>query len=464
MMKKHLLMAAAAIVIAVGGTLFYLSRPDNAQLPNAALEGREPEFTAARRQIIPTVVIAKPVGWAGNAAPVPAGSLAVQRFAEGLDHPRSMLRLPNGDILVAETNSPPREAGGVKDWIMGKLIGLAGAGGPSANRIALLRDADGNGVAEERHVFLEGLNSPYGMALVGETLYVANTDSLMAFPYEEGATQIRDEGRRISNLPANSPNSHWTRSLAASPDGKLYVGVGSNSNIAEGGLDAEDYRAAVLEIDPRAGESNIYASGLRNPTDLAWNPWTGGLWAVVNERDMLGSDLVPDYLTDVEFAGFYGWPWNYWGGYIDKRVQPERNDLREYTRRPAFGLGAHTAPLGLVFTPGSALGAPFDHGAFVALHGSWNRKPANGYKVSYVAFDESGRPQGKLVDLLTGFLNEDGEAQGRPVDVVVAADGALLVSDDVGGVIWRVSNPQRPEPAPEPNPTPDAAPEPAPQT
>jgi glucose/arabinose dehydrogenase len=452
-MKKYILMAAAALVLVSGGTLFYLSRPDVAQLSDAELEGREPKFTTPRQQSIPTVVIAKPVGWGEKAAPVPAGELTVQRFAAGLDHPRQMLRLPNGDILVTETNSPPREPQGLQDWIMGKLIGLAGAGGPSANRISLLRDADGDGVAEQRHVFLEGLNSPYGMALVGETLYVANTDAIMAFPYKEGETRITAEGRQVSNLPANAPNSHWTRSLAASPDGKLYVGIGSNSNIAENGLDAEDFRAVVLEIDPKKGESNIFASGLRNPTDLAWNPWTGRLWAVVNERDMLGSDLVPDYLTDVEFAAFYGWPWNYWGGYIDKRVQPERNDLREYTRRPAFGLGAHTAPLGLEFTPGSTLGAPFNHGAFVALHGSWNRKPASGYKVSYVTFDERGRPQGKLVDVLTGFLNSKGEAQGRPVDVVVASDGSLLVSDDVGGMVWRVSNAKRPAAAVTPTPS-----------
>lgn len=452
-MKKYILMAAGALVLVVGGTVFFLSRPDVAQLSEAALEGREPEFTAARREALPTVVIAKPVGWADDAAPVAVGDLVVQRFAAGLDHPRQMLRLPNGDVLVTETNSPPREPEGIRDWIMAKLIGMAGAGGPSANRISLLRDADGDGVAEQRHAFLEGLNSPYGLALVGDTLYVANTDSLMAFPYEEGATKISAEGRQVSNLPANAPNSHWTRSLAAGSDGKLYVGIGSNSNIAENGLDAEEYRAVVLEIDPSKGESNIYASGLRNPTDLAWNPWTGKLWAVVNERDMLGSDLVPDYLTDVEFAAFYGWPWNYWGGYIDKRVQPERNDLREYTRRPAFGLGAHVAPLGLEFTPGSTLGAPFNHGAFVALHGSWNRKPPSGYKVSYVAFDDSGRPQGKLVDVLTGFLNQKGEAQGRPVDVVVAGDGSLLISDDVGGIVWRVSNAAPAEPAVTPTPT-----------
>jgi glucose/arabinose dehydrogenase len=441
-MKRYILIFLAAAVISLGGIFFYLSRPDVARLAQAELEGREPRFTEPRRQVIPTVDIAKPVGWAANAAPVAARGLKVQRFATGLDHPRSMLVLPNGDVLVAETNSPPREVRGFVDWVTSLLMGQAGAGSPSANRIALLRDADGDGVAEQRHVFLKGLTSPYGMALVGSTLYVANTDSLMAFPYKEGETQIAAAGRKVTNLPANAPNYHWTKSLVASPDGKLYVGIGSNSNIAEDGLDAEDNRALILEIDTKAGQSNVYASGLRNPTDLAFNPWTGGLWAVVNERDMLGSDLVPDYLTDVEFAAFYGWPWNYWGGYIDRRVQPQRDDLREYTRRPAFGLGAHTAPLGLAFTPGAALGAPFDHGAFVALHGSWNRNPPAGYKVSYIAFDDKGAPQGKLVDVLAGFLNADEEAQGRPVDVAIAADGALLVSDDVGGMIWRVSNPK----------------------
>ena len=440
-MKKYLLMALAALLIVVAGVFIYLSRPDVARLTEAELEGREPRFTEPRKQIIPTVKLAKPVGWAATAAPTAARGLKVARFATGLDHPRAMLVLPNGDVLVAETNSPPKEVEGITDWIQAKLRGAAGAGGPSANRITLLRDSDGDGVAETRHVLLKGLNSPYGLALAGDRLYVANTDSLMSFPYKEGDTQITDAGRKVASLPANAPNYHWTKSLAASPDGKLYVGIGSNSNIAENGLDAEQFRAAILEIDTHAGESNIYASGLRNPTDLAFNPWTGELWAVVNERDMLGSDLVPDYLTDVEFAGFYGWPWNYWGGYIDKRVQPQRDDLREYTRRPAFGLGAHTAPLGLVFSPGATLGKPFDHGAFVALHGSWNRKPAAGYKVAYVAFDGKGAAQGKLVDVLTGFLDGEGQAQGRPVDVVVAKDGALLVSDDVGGMVWRVSNP-----------------------
>jgi len=444
-MKKYLIMAVAALVVVLGGLYFYLSRPDVAQLPEEALEGREPKFTEPRKQIIPTVVIAKPVGWQGNAMPVAAKGLSVNRFIGDLDHPRTMLALPNGDILVAETNSPPRETKGIKDWIANLLMGSAGAGGASANQIILLRDKNGDGIAEERHVFLKGLNSPYGMALLDGTLYVANTDSLMAYPYADGATQITDKGRKISNLPANAPNYHWTKSLAVSPDGKLYVGVGSNSNIADNGLDAEVNRANVLEITPKTGSFNIFASGLRNPTDLAWNPWTGDLWGVINERDMIGSDLVPDYLTEIEFAAFYGWPWNYWGGYEDKRVQPERPELREYTKRPDFGLGVHVAPLSVTFTPGSSLGAPFDHGAFIGLHGSWNRKPAAGYKVVYVAFDEKGAPTGKPVDLLTGFLNGEGQAQGRPVDVAVLKDGSILVSDDVGGVIWRVSNPKAPK-------------------
>jgi glucose/arabinose dehydrogenase len=291
-------------------------------------------------------------------------------------------------------------------------------------------------------VLISGLKSPQGMVLVGETLYVANTDSLVAFPYQAGQVRIAAQGRTILKLPANDPNMHWGRSLAASPDGKkLYVGVGSASNIGEYGLDAEENRAAVLEVDPIKGRYTIFASGLRNPTALAWNPYANELWGVVNERDMLGSDLVPDYLTEIEFAAFYGWPWNYWGGYEDKRVQPDRPELRQYTRRPDFGLGAHTAPVGLAFAAGAALGAPFDHGAFIGLHGSWNRKPMAGYKVVYVAFDAKGDAQGKPVDLLTGFLNADSEAQGRPVDVLVNKDGSLLVSDDVGGLIWRVSKP-----------------------
>jgi glucose/arabinose dehydrogenase len=449
-MRKYILLAILSLIIAGGGLLFYLSRPDVARLPETALEGREPKFTDPRKQIIPTVSIAKPVGWARDAAPVAAKGLKVNRFFAGLDHPRNLLLLPNGDVLVAETNSPPRPKNTLTDRIMGWIMGQAGADSPSANRIALLRDSDGDGVADKHFVLLKGLNSPQGLALVGDTLYVANTDSVMAFPYKEGDTQIGAKGRKVAGIPANAPNYHWGRDLIASADGtKLYVAVGSNSNVAENGIESEDYRANVLQIDLKKGDAIVYATGLRNPTALALNPWNGDLWGVVNERDMLGSDLVPDYLAEIQFGAFYGWPYNYWGGYEDSRVT-SRPELREYTRRPDYGLGVHTAPVGMAFSTGAALGAPFDHGAFIGLHGSWNRKPLAGYKVVYVAFDATGHPLAKPVDLLTGFLNDKGEAQGRPVDQVVLKDGSLLVSDDLGGMIWRVSNPAAPKPAPAP--------------
>ncbi|MCF8708831.1 PQQ-dependent sugar dehydrogenase [Rhizorhapis sp. SPR117] len=441
-MIKHLSLFALLCLVIAGGALFYLSRGDTAQLTVKQLSGREPMITAPRKEFIPTMNIAKAVGWRDGEKPVAAAGLEVVRFAGGLAHPRSMIRLPNGDILVAETNSPSREVGGVTGFVMERLMSSAGAVAPSANRISLLRDTDGDGKADARHILLKGLNSPYGMALVGNTLYVANTDALMAFPYKEGETQITAKGRKILNLPRQAPNFHWTRNLVASADGsRLYVAVGSASNIGEYGLDKEENRAAILEVDPKTGDYRIFASGLRNPVGMAWEPHSGELWAVVNERDMLGSDLVPDFLTRVEFGAFYGWPWNYWGGYEDKRVEPGRPDLREYTHRPDYGLGSHTAPLGLSFANDDAkLSKAFSSGAFIALHGSWNRKPLAGYKVVFVKFDDNGTPQGLPVDLLTGFLNNENEARGRPVDVLVAKDGALLVSDDVGGVIWRVSN------------------------
>ncbi|HEX7857947.1 MAG TPA: sorbosone dehydrogenase family protein [Sphingobium sp.] len=439
-MKKYALMAVASLIVALGGIYIYLTYDQGARLPETALEGREPQFTAPRREVIPSVKIADPVGWAAGAGPGAADGFVVTRFAEGLDHPRSLYRLPNGDVLVAETRGPAEKPDGIFSWIQSKLISQAGAGGVSANRITLLRDQNGDGKAEQRFPFLTGLNSPYGMALVGDTLYVANIDSLMAYPYHEGDTRIAAKGRKILSLPSK-PAGHWTRTLVASQDGaKLYVGVGSATNIADDGLDVEENRAVILEVDPKTGKYNIYASGLRNPSGLAINPDNGALWATVNERDMLGPDLVPDYMTEVEFAGFYGWPWNYWGGYEDKRVQPERPDLREYTRRPDFGLGAHVAPLGIAFSKGSTLSDAWQHGAFVALHGSWNRKPPGGYKVVFVGFDGKQHAQGKPRDFLTGFLNaEKGQAYGRPVDVQVAKDGAVLVSDDVGNIVWRVA-------------------------
>lgn len=439
-MKKNILIFLGMLLVVLGGAWFFLTRGDEARLSEAQSVGREPVFTPGRRETFPTVNIAKATGWQASEAPVPASGLKVERFAQGLAHPRSLLRLPNGDILVAETNSPPRDGGGIKGWIMRTLMDRAGAGVPSANRITLLRDKDGDGRAETRSVLLSGLNSPYGMALVGDTLYVANTDALMAYPYTNGATQISGKGRKIVRLPADAPNMHWTRSLLASPDGtKLYVGIGSNSNIGENGLETESNRASIIEVNPATGDNRVFASGLRNPVGMAWEPKSGALWTVVNERDMLGSDLVPDYLTRVEFGGFYGWPWNYWGGYEDKRLQPGRPEVREYTKRPDYALGNHVAPLGLAFSTGAMLGKPFENGAFVGLHGSWNRKPKSGYKLVFVPFGTDGRPTGKPLDVLTGFLDGDEQARGRPVDVLVSADGALLVSDDVGGIVWRIS-------------------------
>ena len=439
-MLKHISLFVLLCLALAAGVLFYLSRGDTARLSVEQLSGREPQMTAPRREWVPTANIPDMTGWKAGEKPVAAAGLTVERFAEGLSHPRSMLRLPNGDILVAETASPPRKVGGVTGIAMRLLMGSAGADAPSPNRIILLRDTDGDGKAEARHVLLEGLNSPYGLALAEGTLYVAATDALMAFPYKEGDTKISGKGRKILNLPKQAPNFHWTRSLLASQDGsRLYVGIGSASNIGEYGLDKEENRASILEVDPKTGSYRIFASGLRNPVGMAWEPNSGELWSVVNERDMLGGDLVPDYLTRVEFGAFYGWPWNYWGGYEDKRVQPERPELREYTHRPDYGLGAHTAPLGLTFATGAKLGAPFTNGAFIGLHGSWNRKPLAGYKVVFVKFDAKGKPQGLPVDVLTGFLTGDEQARGRPVDVLIDKSGALLVSDDVGGVIWRVA-------------------------
>lgn len=441
-MNKHLIILPLVALAVAGGGFLYLAQGDTARLPAGADTGREPVFTSARSEMLPTVNIAEVRPWQGGEKPVAAKGLSVERFADGLAHPRSMLRLPNGDILVAETNSPPRPKDGIVDRVMAYLMDKAGAGVPSANRITLLRDSDGDGRAETRSTFLTGLNSPYGMALVGDTLYVANTDALMAFPYKTGETKIGAKGRKIIDLPAQAPNMHWTKSLAASPQGLLYVGIGSNSNIADNGLEAEKNRAAVMEVNPETGYKRIYAYGLRNPVGLAFEPKSGALWGVVNERDMLGSDLVPDYLTRVEFGAFYGWPWNYWGGYEDRRVQPQRPELREYTKRPDYALGNHVAPLGLTFADKVTLGAPYADGAFVGLHGSWNRKPAAGYKVVFVGFADDEAGKAKPIDVLTGFLDRDGNARGRPVDVTADARGALLVTDDVGGVVWRVTRAQ----------------------
>ncbi|CAM5310884.1 PQQ-dependent sugar dehydrogenase [Sphingobium scionense] len=442
-MKKHFIAIPLVALVIAGGAFLYFAQGDTAQLPAGADVGAEPRFTTPRNEFFPTVNIAEVKPWKAGEKPVAAKGLVVERFAEGLSHPRSLLRLPNGDILTAETNSQPRPQTGIVSRVMNFLMNKAGAGVPSPDRISLLRDTDGDGKADTKTVFLSGLYSPYGMALIGDTLYVANTNALMAFPYKEGETKISDKGRKILNLPAQAPNMHWTRSLTVGPNGLLYVGVGSNSNIGENGLESEANRAAVLEVNPKTGDYRIYASGLRNPVGLAFEPKSGVLWGVVNERDMLGGDLVPDYLTRVEFGAFYGWPWNYWGGYEDRRVQPQRPEIREYTKRPDYALGNHVAPLGLSFSKDAQLGATYGNGAFVGLHGSWNRKPAAGYKVVFIPFEDNGEVgKAKPADVLTGFLDAQGAAHGRPVDVTVDAKGALLVADDVGGVVWRVTRAQ----------------------
>lgn len=425
------------VIVAILIGLYLMTQRRNAELNVAAITGPKPAIEVDVEHI-PTVAIAKPIEW-GNAKPTPAAGLTVQPFADGLQHPRWLYLLPNGDVLVAETNSPPRKVDGIVDRVMSWLLGRAGAGVPSANRITLLRDADGDGTVDHRSVLLSGLNSPTGMALVGNRLYVANTDAVVAFPYEPGQTRITAKPEKIVSLPGGG--NHWARNLLASPDGRLlYVTVGSASNIAENGIEREDRRAAIWEVYPENKSFRIYAGGLRNPNGLAWEPNRNRLWTVVNERDMLGGDSPPDYLTFVDFGGFYGWPYSYWGGYVDRRVEP-RPDLLEYTRRPDYALGPHTAPLGLQFADGAKLGPNFANGAFVALHGSWNRRPLSGYKVVYVPFGTNGYPikDAKPVDVLTGFLNADERARGRPAGLALDKTGALLVADDVGNRIWRVS-------------------------
>jgi glucose/arabinose dehydrogenase len=412
---------------------------DSARLPDTADVGPTPTLPEPTTTWLPTINVARATGWARGEKPTPAPGLAVNAFARDLEHPRWLYVLPNGDVLVAETNAPERpERSGVKTWVMQQVQAYAGAGVPSANRISLLRDLDGDGIAELRTPFLKGLSSPFGMALVGDDLYIANTDAVLRFRYVEGATRIEGPGAKVADLPAGPLNHHWTKNLVASPDGsRLYVAVGSNSNVGENGLEKEERRAAILEIDRASGQSRVLASGLRNPVGMAWDPRAGVLWTVVNERDELGSDLVPDYLTSVKDGGFYGWPYSYFGPHLDSRVTPQRPDLVARAIIPDYALGNHTASLGLAFAAGDLLPAPFREGAFVGQHGSWNRNPPSGYKVVFVPFAD-GSPAGKPLDVLTGFLSEEGDARGRPVGVVIDRRGALLVADDVGNIVWRV--------------------------
>jgi glucose/arabinose dehydrogenase len=415
---------------------------EQADLPVSAGVGPDPALPPPDPTLIPVVNVAPAKRWPEGTTPVAADGLSVAAFADRLDHPRWLYVLPNGDVLVAETNAPPRpeDTGGIRGWVMKFFMARAGAAVPSADRITILRDADGDGVVETRSVFLEGLHSPFGMALVGGDFYVANTDALVRFPYQEGQTRITAPGEKVVGLPGGPINHHWTKNVVARRDGsRLYVSVGSNSNVAENGMAAEAGRAAIWEIDPATRDHRIYASGLRNPVGLAFEPGTSALWAAVNERDELGSDLVPDYMTAVQDGAFYGWPYSYFGDHVDPRVEPQRPDLVEKALVPDYALGPHTASLGLAFADGAAsLPAEFRNGAFVGQHGSWNRRPHSGYKVIFVLF-EDGRPAGDPVDVLTGFLSAEGDALGRPVGVAIDRQGALLVADDVGNRVWRVT-------------------------
>ncbi|WP_445404585.1 PQQ-dependent sugar dehydrogenase [Acinetobacter vivianii] len=402
--------------------------------------GPQPVLPEPQSRLIPTVNIAPAKGWPKGKMPTTVEGLKVQAFASGLDHPRWLYVLPNGDVLVAETDAPPKpeDSKGIRGKIMKMVMNRAGSSLPSANRIRLLRDSNGDGIADQNTVFLQNLNSPFGMALVGNMLYVANTDSLMRYPYQEDATQITAKGTKVLDLPAGPLNHHWTKNVIANPKGtKLYITVGSNSNVGENGLDQEQGRAQILEYDIATAKVRPYATGLRNPNGLGWQPQGGQLWTVVNERDELGSDLVPDYMTSVKDGAFYGWPYSYYGQHVDKRVKPQNPELVACALKPDYALGNHTASLGLAFYA-TELMPQYRGGAFIGQHGSWNRKPHSGYKVIFVPF-RNGQPYGQPQDVLTGFLNEKGEALGRPVGVAIDFSGALLVADDVGNTVWRVS-------------------------
>jgi glucose/arabinose dehydrogenase len=441
-MLKRILIAILVLILAGAGFVYFQVRNQRARLDIAASQGLKPTIGAPHTGMVPLVKVAKVVGWKAGEMPAPAAGLKVQPFATGLDHPRWLLALPNGDVLVAETNAPPKpeDNKGIKAWFQKQIMAQAGAGGASPNRITLLRDTNGDGLADTRSVLISGLNSPFGMALVGNELFIADTDALVKVPFTPGQTKIDAKPVKITDLPGGPINHHWTKNVIASADGaKLYVTVGSNSNVGERGMAVEKERAAVWEVDTKTGEHRIWAYGIRNPNGMAWEPTTKLLWTVSNERDELGSDIVPDYLTQVQFGGFYGWPWYYWGGVPDSRPKdPDTDELAQYVIRPDYALGAHTASLGLAFADGAKLGPQYAEGAFIGQHGSWNRNPVSGYKVVFVKFAK-GRPTGLPVDVLTGFLDGSGHARGRPVGVVIDKTGGLLVADDVGNAVWRVS-------------------------
>jgi len=412
------------------------SRP--APLPEAAGFGPDPTIPAPRYLLFAPVKLAPAIGWSGGRTPRPAPGLAVNAFGVGLDHPRWLHVLPNGDVLVAESGGPGEVVKRPKDLVTQLVMAKVQPKHPPPNRISLLRDADGDGVAEVRTTLIADLNSPFGMQLVGDTLYVAETDALRAYPYREGDTAIAGKGTKIADLPGGPINHHWTKNVVAGSNGKLYVTVGSNSNVSENGMENEVRRAGILEIDPASGASRVFASGLRNPNGMDWEPTTGALWTVANERDEIGDDASPDYLTSVRPGGFYGWPYSYWGRHVDKRAYPPRPDLVARALRPDYGLGVHTASLGLTFAHDNALGPRFAEGAFVGQHGSWNRSRRSGYQVIFVPF-AAGKPSGMPIPVLTGFLAPSGNSYGRPVGVQVDKRGALLIADDAGNAIWRVT-------------------------
>jgi glucose/arabinose dehydrogenase len=434
-MVRRTAIAIASLMLSACGAAARLAVPDGT--------GAQPNIPPPHHSVLPTVNVVKARGWPAEAKPIAAGGLTVTPFARGLDHPRWIYVLPNGDVLVAETNAPkrPDDNKGIKGWFFDRFQKEAGGGVPSPNRITLLRDSDGDGIAETRSVFASGLNSPFGMALVGDTLYIANTDAIVRVAYTAGATTASGEPAVVATLPGGTLNHHWTKNVIASPDGSaLYATIGSNSNVAENGIDKEEERAAIWQIDPRSGSHRVFASGLRNPVGMAWVPDSGALWVAVNERDELGSDLVPDYMTAVRDGAFYGWPYCYYGPtHVDARVKPPRPDLVATAVVPDYALGPHTASLGLAYVSGGTLPAPYTTGMFVGQHGSWNRKPRSGYKVIFVPFRD-GRPAGTAIDVLTGFVTDNGDAMGRPVGVALGTDGALLVADDVGNTVWRVAS------------------------
>lgn len=443
--QRNALIALLIVVVLVGGFVAYLRFANRSDLDPAATTGVDPVLVEPKAQRIPSVALVEPSGWGDNLAPQPAQGLTVSRFAAGLDHPRTMLTLPNGDVLVALTKGPARAtSGGITGFFMKLFMGRVGAGGPSPDTIMLLRDGDGDGTAEQRFTFRRAdLHSPSGMAYADGKLYIANHDAVLQFAFTPGATSLEGQPRQLMALPAGG--NHWMRNLLLSRDGaQLYVAVGSATNIADDGMEAETGRAAIWEIDTATGRRRQYAAGMRNPNGLDWNPSTGEMWAVVQERDLLGPDLVPDYLTNVPVGAQYGWPWVYWKNNFDERVTwPMDTYMLEYTRKPEYAMGAHVSALGLRFAgAGNRMGDRFANGAFVARHGSWNRKPPSGYDVVFVAFDANGNPRGKPVSVLTGFLEPGGDkAHGRPVWLTWDRQGALLVSDDTGGVIWRVIAP-----------------------